>query len=268
MRTRTGVASSPDGVLIHYDVYGTADPALVLVHGWCCSRRHWEKQVAHFAPNYKVITIDLAGHGTSGRNRSRWTIRAFAQDVGAVVESLALERFVLIGHSMGGAVIVEAARRMLKIPLGVVGVDTWRNIGLVRTPEQIADFIAPFRADFTPAARGFAIAMFLPTSPGILIEQIVSSMCAAPPAIAVGALEELWGYGPDMQQALHEIKTPKVLINSDYRPTDVEAARRFGIEVHLMSGGGHFLMIEASEAFNHRLQDVMEKLASQGGEHH
>lgn len=262
----SGVAISPDGVPIHYDVYGATNPALVLVHGWCCSRRHWDKQVNYFAPHYTVVTIDLAGHGESGRNRLRWTMRAFAQDVGAVVEKLGAEQYLLIGHSMGGGVIVETARRMAKPPLGIVGVDTWRNVDQILTPEQIAESIAPFRADFTHAARVFVSAMFLPTSPVALMEQTVDSMCAVPPAIGIGALEELRGYGRDMQEGLREIKAPKVLINSSsYGPTDTEAARRHGIEVHLIPGVGHFLMIEAPEVFNQRLKDVIKRLVSQGG---
>ena len=168
---RSAAVSSPDGVRVHYDVYGTASPALVFVHGWCCSRCHWDKQVDHFAHEYTVVTIDLAGHGESGRNRSKWTMRAFALDVGAVLGQLAIEEYLLIGHSMGGAVIVEAARRMAKPPLGVVAVEAWRNVDQGLTSEQIAELMAPFRADFARAAQAFVSTMFLPTSPKALVDR-------------------------------------------------------------------------------------------------
>ena len=102
MNVQSHIAISVDGVPIHYDVQGNGATALVFVHGWCCDRHYWDRQVSHF-PHYTVATLDLAGHGESGRDRTRWTMPAFGQDVVAVVEQLGLEQVVLIGHSMGGA---------------------------------------------------------------------------------------------------------------------------------------------------------------------
>ena len=120
---------SADGVPIHYDVQGNGPPALLFVHGWCCDHHVWDGQVDHFAPHYTVVRPDLAGHGASGRDRAHWTMEAFGGDVAAVVEQLGLDQVVLIGHSMGGAVIVEAARRLPDAVIGLVGADTWRAPG-------------------------------------------------------------------------------------------------------------------------------------------
>src|SRR5262245_56964945 len=121
MHTQSHVATSADGIPIHYDVQGNGAIALVFVHGWCCDRRSWDQQIAHFAPRYTVVCLDLAGHGASGRDRTQWTIPAFGQDVVAVVEQRGLGQVVLIGHSMGGPVIVEAARCLPAAVIGVVG---------------------------------------------------------------------------------------------------------------------------------------------------
>src|SRR5512144_68056 len=107
-----GVVASADGVAIHYHAEGRGSPALVFVHCWACDRHLWDAEVPVFAASHRVVTLDLAGHGESGRGRKDWTIAAYAEDVRAVVEALHLDRVVLIGHSMGGPVIVEAARKM------------------------------------------------------------------------------------------------------------------------------------------------------------
>ena len=65
----TEKVSSKDGVEIAYEVKGYGEPALVFVHGWCWDKSIWENQVKVFSAKYKVITIDLAGHGESGSNR-------------------------------------------------------------------------------------------------------------------------------------------------------------------------------------------------------
>ena len=122
-----GVATAPDGVSIAYTVSGEGSPALVFVHGWMCDQTYWTAQAASFSTTHTVVTIDLAGHGESGMEREGWPLIAFGADVEAVVEGLDLDRVILIGHSMGGPVVLEAARLMLERVIGVVGVDTLQD---------------------------------------------------------------------------------------------------------------------------------------------
>src|SRR5882762_1596697 len=110
--TVDGIVASADGVDIHYRVEGAGSPAVVLIHGWAGDASIWAGQVKELGASHTVVTIDLAGHGASGRNRAAWTVPAFAEDVRAVVEKLDLKRVVLVGHSMSGYVILEAARLM------------------------------------------------------------------------------------------------------------------------------------------------------------
>src|SRR6478672_3254341 len=112
MMLTNNIATSADGVAIHYEVYQKSSPVLLFVHGWCCDRSYWQKQIAHFSAQYGVVTMDLAGHGDSGLERAAWTIPAFAEDVVAVVKALDLTQVILIGHAYSGAVIVEAALRL------------------------------------------------------------------------------------------------------------------------------------------------------------
>ncbi len=79
-------AKSFDGEKISYSVYGKGDTALLFVHGWSCDSRYWREQVPHFAKEYCVITMDLAGHGKSGQHRRVYSLDGFAQDVKAVIE--------------------------------------------------------------------------------------------------------------------------------------------------------------------------------------
>src|SRR5688572_29373268 len=90
--------ASADGVTIAYDVCGAGIPALVFVHGWSGRRGHWDQQLDDFANGHTVVRLDLAGHGASGSGRREWTLAAFAADVVAVCDALALESLVLIGH--------------------------------------------------------------------------------------------------------------------------------------------------------------------------
>ena len=138
------IALSSDGIPVCYEVHGTGAPALVLVHGWSCDRSYWSRQIGYFAGRYRVVAIDLAGHAESGAGRPAWTMPAFGNDVVAVVEKLGLEELVLIGHSMGGDVIVETALRLPGRAVGLVWADTYSSLGEPRTREQIQQFTDRF----------------------------------------------------------------------------------------------------------------------------
>jgi len=256
------IARSSDGVPIHYDVQGSGKIALVFVHGWCCNRGYWAGQVDHFAPHCTLVTIDLAGHGASGRDRTRWTMPSFGRDVTAVLEQLGLEQVVLIGHSMGGLVIVEAARRLPTAVIGLVGVDTWRNVEQIRTPDQIAEMVAPLRANFKKAAGAFVRARFVAGSDPALVQRVVAAMCAAPPDIAIAAAEAICEYDRHLPAGLQGVNVPKATING--RPTNLAAAQRLGIAVLQISGVGHFVMLEDAPAFNRLLDEVLQKLTHGG----
>jgi pimeloyl-ACP methyl ester carboxylesterase len=260
MNAPNHVAISADGVPIHYDVQGNGATALVFVHGWCCNRHLWDRQVDAFTPHYTVVSLDLAGHGASGRDRTQWTVPAFGQDVVAVVERLRLEQVVLVGHSLGGSVIVEAARHLPGSVIGVVGVDTWPNLEQPLTPVQVAETLAPYRTNFVEAMRTFARNLFVPTSDPTLVEHVVATMSAAPPPIAIGAREEVLGNARHLQAGLQEITAPKITINAEsWRPTNRAAMQRHGIEVMLMFGVGHFVMMEDPQTFNRLLGEAMQK---------
>ena len=110
-------------VSIAYERHGKADRTLVFAHGWSCNRSHWRFQVDALRMDYRVVVLDLAGHGESGSNRTVWSIANFAQDVAAVVDALDASNVVLIGHSLGGPVVLEAALLRPRQVIGVIGVD-------------------------------------------------------------------------------------------------------------------------------------------------
>lgn len=261
-------AVSFDGIPISYQVQGNGKPAIVFVHGWCCSKSYWDAQVSHFRQKYKVVAIDLAGHGKSGFGRTDWTMAAFGKDIVAVVDKLGLDQVILVGHSMGGSVILEAARRMPKRVVGLVGVDTFRNIERKRTQTQVDEIHAGLRANFVEATSNAVRGMFTSTSDSTLVEKIVANMSAFPPEVGLGELKWYFDYvylNNELIRALQEVQAPIRCINSDTEPTNVEAGRRHAssFEVAYMSGVGHFVMMEDPETFNRLLEETIQKFINQ-----
>jgi pimeloyl-ACP methyl ester carboxylesterase len=253
-----GIARSADGVPIHYEVLGSGAPALVFVHGWSCDRSYWRHQTNHFAAGHQVVAVDLAGHGESGVGRASWTMPAFGEDVAAVVEELGLHDMVLIGHSMGGDVIVEAALRLPGRVAGLVWVDTYTTLDEPMTAQEIQAFLVPFREDFVTTTRAFVRQMFVPPSDPGVVDRVVADMSAAPPDIAIDAIAHSIGNVGAVVAGLRRLTIPVVAMNPDRRPTDIEGLARHGVATVLMPGAGHFPMLEDPPAFNQVLSETIE----------
>jgi pimeloyl-ACP methyl ester carboxylesterase len=257
-RGADGTVSSFDGVPIRYHTEGAGEPALVFVHCWCCDRHLWDTQLPAFAPRHRIVTLDMAGHGESGRGRKEWTIEAYAADVRAVADELGVARVILVGHSMGGKVIVEAARTMASRVVGIVPVDAWTSVGEREKVEDVDAFIAPFEADFkTTAAKFLRDYMFVPTTDPGLKQRLVDKTAASPPEVAVASLRQSLLY--DLGAALREIEVPIHALNTDKYPTRLDAIRRYApqFEATIMSGVGHYLMLEDPPRFNRLLAEVV-----------
>ena len=149
-----------DGIPIAYTVAGEGPVALLFIHGWACDRYYWASQLYDFADTHTVVTVDLAGHGDSGADREEWTLLSLARDVQAVVDHLDLRSVILVGHSMGGPVALEAARLMPDRVVGVVGVDTLHDVG-ADSGDAWERIFARYEAGFSSTCTEFVKGMFL-----------------------------------------------------------------------------------------------------------
>jgi pimeloyl-ACP methyl ester carboxylesterase len=264
LERQTGVVTAPDGVPIHYSTYGTGSPTLVFIHGISCDQSYWKEQVKPFSRSFQIVTVDLAGHGDSGMGRKNWSMEAFGGDVAAVVKDLDLQDVVLIGHSMGGAVIFKAARQLPERVKGLVAVDTYEDFSTWYTAEENEAFIEPFREDYLKATRAFVQGMFVGGTDQAWMEQIVKDMQASPPEVMIPSMEsalELM-YGHEVTTLLQGLDIPVIVINSDLGSTEVESMKRDGVEVHIIQGVGHFLILEDPDAFNSLLTNVIKSLTN------
>lgn len=256
---------SQDGTPISYEVHGAGDPTLVFVHGWSCDARYWRYQVPYFSQDHQVVVIDLGGHGHSGLDRERYTMEAFGQDVEAVVRTVGAEQLILIGHSMGGPVIANAARLMPQRVVGLVGVDTYQNVEQEMNREAMEEWLDPFRTDYREATGQFVARMFVPETDEKLRNWVIADMSAAPPRVALSAMEQmLTDYLTGAAAATFDgLEIPVVTINADLWPTDIEANRRHmhSFDVIIMEGTDHFLHMARSDTFNRKLELVIRKFA-------
>lgn len=263
---QTRCVRSFDGEPISYNVFGSGDITLLFVHGWSCDSRYWREQIPYFAKKYKVVTIDLAGHGHSGQNRKIYSLESFGQDVKAVVEELDVKRVILIGHSMGGGVIAEAAKLMPNRVIGLIGVDTLQNVEEAMSKEEVAQIVNAYKKDFRVSARAFVEQMMVKDTNPELKKWIIDDVSSAPSNVAISAFEEYAAKLDDKKMAntFKGIKAPVRCVNTDLWPTNIEANRRYmsSFDVAIMKGVGHCLMLERPDEFNKLLNRSIKEIIS------
>ena len=257
------IVTSADGVHIEYHVYGSADPAVVLIHGWSCDGNYWKEQIAPLKAKYTVVTVDLAGHGASGANRTDWSMGNFGEDVAAVVRQIHNQKVVLVGHSMGAPVALEAARRIGDRVVGIIAVDSFKSIGQPPMPDpQIEKMLKPFRDNFIGHTREFVTTgFFTPESDPKFIRKVAYDMSLEQPQVAVAAMQSLLKM--DIDAVLPDIKAPIEAINSDLSPTDEARIKKTlpSFKLITVPKTGHFLMMEAADRFNPILIQEIDALA-------
>ncbi len=251
---------SKDGAEIRYDDKGEGEPALVFVHGWSCDKSYWKNQFDEFSKDHKVIIIDLAGHGESGMTRKDYTVQAFGEDVAAVVNNLDIKKVILIGHSMGGAVIFEAYKLLKDKVVGLIGIDTYQSLGAKFPEDQLEKFLEPFKTDFVNQTKMFVKTLFSPDADSSLVERVANDMSSEPPDIALSAMSNLFHY--DETGVLKEIDAPVISVNGTHIPTNEENNKKLlkNYKLLLVQGSGHFPMFEKPDEFNTKLHEAIDEL--------
>jgi sigma-B regulation protein RsbQ len=259
------IALTPDSVHIDYRVWGNGETAVVLIHGWACDENYWSAQVDALKSKYTVVAINLAGHGASERNRTDWSIGNYGEDVATVVRQLQNRQIVLVGHSMGADVALEASRRIGDRVIGIIAVDSLKSIGLPpMKPREIDRQLAPFRDHFIEATRDYVTkTMFEKGADPTFVQKVAYDMSLEPPQVAVPSLQSLLAM--DFTTLLPDIHVPVYAINSDLSPTDEARIRKAlpKFKADVLDHTGHFLMMEVPQRFNPVLIKDIDALVQQ-----
>jgi pimeloyl-ACP methyl ester carboxylesterase len=257
------IVVAADGVHVQYRVYGSGEPAIVFIHGWSCDSNYWREQIPEFKKKYTVVTVDLAGHGGTDGNRSEWTMARFGQDVAAAVAAVPNEKLILVGHSMGGPVAIEAARLLKSRVIGIIGVDTFKSIGAPQPSKaQVDAIMKKFEADFIGQTRAIVTThFFAPGANEELKRKIAYDMSLTSPRVGIPSMRAVMEY--DFAGPLKEISVPIVAVNSNLGEPVNEARIRKVLPKFrqvTLEGTGHFLMMEDPARFNPALDSEIEGL--------
>jgi pimeloyl-ACP methyl ester carboxylesterase len=249
-----------DGAKVHYTDYGAGENALVFVHGWSCDETFWASQAPALGAKFRVITIDLPGHGQSDKPQIAYTMDLYARAIDAVLRDAKVKGATLVGHSNGTPVIRQYYRKFPEKTRALVIVEgALRPFGDKAMMEK---FVAQLKAPNYEENTGKMIdGITSPIQDAAMREKIKTAMLRTPQYVAASEMEatldpELWK--PD------KINVPVLMIlaKQPFWSAEYEQFVRGivpDLDYQVWEGVSHFLMMEQPAKFNAALIAFLEK---------
>ena len=252
---------SSDGVEIVYYEKGTGNKTLLFIHGYGCNSKYWWAQLQHFSKNYRVISIDIGGHGESGTNRNDYTMANFGADVVAVMNEENIKQSYLIGHSMGGPVALEAAVVLQDRVTAIIGVDTFHNIAKGPASPFVKLMVnTMFRFRQSSSTNDAVTKQFREDANLDLKNWISQKAETTDPRASRGSLSSI--IAMDYPTQLKKINVPIITLNSRFwMDTEVEEGHKeySKYQVSFIDEVGHYVMMEKPTYFNKWLDGVLDE---------
>jgi pimeloyl-ACP methyl ester carboxylesterase len=253
-----------EGIRVHYKSLGTGRSAVVLVHCWACDIGVWREQVPALDGRVRVLAIDLPGHGRSDKPVRAYSMAFFAKAVNAVMESAAVDRAILVGHSMGVPVVREMARQFGPKVQAVVLIDGWLvspGLDSAAIERQVKLFEGP---ELARSFEQMITPMFPQPGQAGLRQQVIRTAQATPQHVVQASMRgmldpAIWRNDP--------IPVPTLVVMAkgpnwppDYRARVARVVPDLRYEeleqVH------HFLMLERPDLFNPLLIEFLRSLGA------
>lgn len=256
---------SVDGHRLYYDETGSGEPVL-FVHGLGSSSRDWFKQVPHFEDRYRVLRVDLRGHGRSEQPKGPYEMAQFARDVAVLLRKLDAVPAHVVGLSMGGMVALQLAidaSRLVR-SLGVVNcvadlrLHTWEDVWFYVSRRVTVQVLGMRRV-----ARLLAHKLFVKPEQEELRREFIRRWERNDKKSYLWSIEAISGWS--VLDRLSSITIPTLVVSSDqdYTPVSekqdmVEKMAR--AELQVIEDARHAVPVERPEAFNTVLDDFLSRI--------
>ncbi len=248
---------------ISVDDGGRGGLPVLFVHGNGGNKSQWAAQLSHLRASRRALAFDLRGMGKSApASNGDYSVEAFASDVAAVADAAKLDRFVLVGHSFGGAVVCAYAGRNPGRLAGLVFADAAGD--LTATPAESVEGLkrsldaANYR-EFTDAWFG----SILERATDATKSAVMASLHATPREVFTKATLGLYSF--HLKEALARYSGPRLSIASYLadKPAAIHRADP-GITLRVVAGASHWLMMDKPEEFDRYLDEFLAGLSGKG----
>ncbi len=257
-------------IMVGYSEQGAPDaPAVIFIHGFPFNRSMWREQMDALAEEWRVVAYDVRGHGESGGGEKSFSIKLFAQDLIALMDTLEIERAVLCGLSMGGYIALNAILTHPDRFKALVLSDTQCGADTPEAKKKRLNAIESIEKNgieaFTDAGLPNFFAPESLESRQNTVEHVRSMMSATPETTLVKTLRAFYEREESCSK-LQEIRVPTlILVGEEDKITPPEAAKLMhqkieGSQLEIIAHAGHLSNIERPAEFNDALATFLGSL--------
>lgn len=254
---RAMTVATPNGSIFVDDGGRGTQLPIVFVHGNGGSSSEWRAQLAHFrSAGRRAVAIDLPGFGASSLPANGdYSLEAMTDALDAAMDRIGLRRFVIVGHSYGGAVVAKYAAAHPQKVAGVVYVDA-AAARVPLTEEQKVKVGAAMRADKMKVVRTWFAPMLAPSTDAVR-QEVLGSVEKTPVDAFLSAFLSLTEY--DAKTLVAAYQGPRLAIVAADIETPMSFQKQFPeIRSVPFRGVGHWLMLDDPEALNRALDAFLE----------
>ncbi len=254
-------------VVIHYKDEGNG-PAVVLLHGFLEDHSMWDDMAKEFSSSHRVIRIDLLGHGATGVLGDIHSMEDQAEMVKALTQKIKIDRYTLIGHSMGGYIALALADLY---PEDIAGLCLMNSTSLPDSPEKKINrdrAVEAVRANHRSFVRIAIPGLFAPDSRKRFqdrVKEVTEVALAIPPEGITAALEGM-KIRKDRSKIFKEGRYPKLLIIGKQDPAlDLETLipqTKYPDVESTVFDDGHMSHIENQKELTETLRRFIERISS------
>lgn len=244
--------AGPAGAL-HIDDGGSGGMPVVFVHSFAGNTTHWTAQLAHLRETRRAVALDLRGHGQSeSPSGDDYAVESLAGDIAAVVDGLSLQRFVLVGHSMGGAASLVYAGAHPERVAGLVLVSAPGKI----PGEQARQVLAALEADYDKVMADYWEQLLTNAQPRVLA-QITGERESLSRAVSLSLIRAIFDYDPE--PPLINYRGPKLAVITPGNDMPHELHKLGpGMPHQVVTGTSHWLHMDKPGEFNRILDAFLE----------
>ena len=245
--------NGPAGALV-VDDGGQGSIPVFFVHSLAGNSAHWSGQLAHLRPARRAVALDLRGHGQSEPARNDdYTMSAMAGDIEAVVDTLDITRFVLVGHSMGGGVALAFAGAHPGRVAGLLLLDPIGD-GTQMPASEVQSFLKQLDADYSGTIEGYWDQ--IAGSDKAIRERLRKDLRATPRETVMPAFREVMQFDP--HPALARYRGPIMSVVTPYNDQPFSLHRLGkGFPHRMVQGTGHWIQLDKPEEFNRLLDEFL-----------
>jgi 3-oxoadipate enol-lactonase len=240
---------------LNYYEQGSGEP-LVCIHGLGGKAERWRLQIEALSNNYRVLAMDLRGHGQSGyRAAEPISIRAFADDVIALLDKLGLDQAHICGLSMGGMIALEIFGRYAYRVKSLILADTAAFFPPTQAREELLGHFD--RLDMASWAAFLAGRLLRREAPAEQRQEVTQMLAANRRALYRAGL--IATFDCDYRGLLPWIDLPTlILVGEEDQPTPIGYAEYLqahirGSVLQVIPQAGHLSSLENPDAFNRQL---------------